>query len=74
MTQQQSDEEVFRNFAFDCELTMAVNPVTYTECRLDPPVKILSYNDFTRFNDKWEKFCRHAADQGIVMETARFEL
>jgi hypothetical protein len=58
----------------DCMVTVAVNPLTYQEVILDPPVRLVTWDDFDRFNEAWEKFCRHAADCGAEMQIARFEL
>jgi hypothetical protein len=63
-----------REFEFDLEIVKAVNPISYEEVELMPPVKIESWEEYQRFNDKWEKFCRDAADKGVVMQIARFEL
>lgn len=57
----------------ECEVTIAVNPITYREVTLDPPVRLESWDDFERFNFAWERFCRNAAERGIEMEIARFE-
>jgi hypothetical protein len=63
-----------KEFIFDLEITTAVNPVSYQEVTLDPPVKILSWEDYDRFNEEWERFCRRAADKGVSFLIARFEL
>jgi hypothetical protein len=63
-----------REFVFDLEITKAVNPISYEEVELIPPVKILSWEQFNEFNDKWEVFCRNAADRGVNPQIARFEL
>jgi hypothetical protein len=63
-----------REFIFDMEVTMAVNPISYEEVQLDPPVRILSWEEYDRFNDAWEKFCRNAAGRGVNPRMARFEL
>lgn len=63
-----------KEFIFDLEITHAVNPVSYQGVTLDPPVKILSWEEFDRFNEEWERFCRRAADKGAAFEIARFEL
>jgi hypothetical protein len=57
----------------ECEVTVAVNPITYREVELSPPVRLETWDDFERFNDAWELFCRRAADRGVEMEIARFE-
>jgi hypothetical protein len=58
----------------DCMVTVAVNPLTYREVTLDPPVRLETWDDFERFNDAWELFCYRAAERGVEMEIARFEL
>jgi hypothetical protein len=63
-----------KEFIFDMEITTAVNPVSYQEVALDPPVKILSWEDYDRFLFEWERFCRRAADKGVSFLIARFEL
>jgi hypothetical protein len=63
-----------REFDFDCVITKAVNPVSYEEVILDPPVKILSWEDYDLFQERWERFCRNAADRGVNPQVARFEL
>lgn len=57
----------------DCMVTVAVNPITYQEVILDPPVRLVDWDDFERFNDAWELFCRRAADRGVEMQIARFD-
>ena len=59
--------------SFDCEITRAINPISYREVELMPPVRLETWDDFERFNDAWELFCRRAADRGVEMEIARFE-
>lgn len=58
---------MFRGFCFDCEVAVAVNPRTFRECKLTPPVKIRSFEDFARFNDEWATFCEDiGGDPGEV--------
>ena len=55
--------ESFRGFAFDCEITVAVNPITKSEVKLTPPVKIKCFEDFARFYDEWDEFCKDLGGQ-----------
>lgn len=55
----------------EIEITVAVNPFTYEEVRLVPPVKLRTYEDIGRFNDQWEQLC--SSVQGNPREM-RFEL
>lgn len=48
----------FQGFLFDCDIPVAVNPITRSECRLVPPVKIRCFEDFARFYERWEEFCK----------------
>jgi hypothetical protein len=61
-------------FEFDCEITRAVNPVSYEEVELTPPVRISTWEQYDLFYDRWERFCRDAADRGVDMRMARFDL
>ena len=63
-----------QEFIFDMEITHAVNPISYEEVQLDPPVKILSWEEYDKFQGKWERFCRNAAAHGENPRIARFEL
>jgi hypothetical protein len=64
--------ESFRGFPFDCEITVAVNPLTKTEVQLTPPVKIKCFEDFARFYDKWDEFCKdlggHPTEVAFTLE------
>lgn len=64
-------DENMSEFIFDCDIPVAVNTVTKSECRLVPPVKIRSWEDFRRFNDQWDRFCRTSGD---IPEEVHFEL
>jgi hypothetical protein len=57
-----------------CKITMAVNPLSYEEVTLDPPVWLSSWDDVELFTDEWERFCRRAADKGVSPLIARFDL
>jgi hypothetical protein len=49
----------FKGFRWiECELTVAVNPITKNQVTLTPPVRIGSYEDFAKFNVEWEQFCK----------------
>lgn len=61
-------------FEFSCEIIKAINPVSYEEVELAPPVRIFSWDEYDRFCAGWERFCRAAADRGVDMRVARFEL
>jgi hypothetical protein len=61
-------------FEFDCEIIKAINPVSYEEVELTPPVRISTWEQYDLFYDRWERFCRDAADRGVDMRLARFTL
>lgn len=48
------------HYILDCELTEAVNPVTYSTCKLQPPVILHSLEELDKFTAKWEEFCGEA--------------
>ena len=50
----------FKGFRWiECELLVAINPVTKNQVTLTPPVTIGCFEDFAKFNDQWEDFCQN---------------
>jgi hypothetical protein len=55
----QKPMDSFKGFRwFECTVDVAVNPVTKNQVTLTPPVTIGCYEDFAKFNDQWEEFCK----------------
>jgi len=52
----------YREFRFDCLIDTAINPFTKSEVTLVKPVAIRCYEDFARFYDDWEDFCKALSD------------
>jgi hypothetical protein len=51
----------FRGFRWmECYVDTAVNPVTLKQVTFTQPVAIKCVEDFARFNEKWDDFCRNA--------------
>jgi hypothetical protein len=45
---------------------VAINPVTKSEVKLNPPVWLESWEDLDRFNDLWDDFCAQAWENGRI--------
>ena len=53
--------EEFKNFRWiECTVDVAVNPITKNQVTITPPVKLGCYEDFAKFNDQWEDFCKNS--------------
>lgn len=42
----------------ECYVDTAINPVTRKQVTLTTPVRIGCFEDFARFYDQWEQFCK----------------
>lgn len=50
----------FRGFRWmECYVDVAVNPVTMKQVTFTTPVAIRCVEDFARFNEQWDDFCRN---------------
>lgn len=50
----------FQGFRWmECYVDVAVNPVTMKQVTFTQPVAIRCVEDFARFNEKWDDFCRN---------------
>lgn len=49
----------FKGFRWiECYIDTAINPVTMNQVTLTTPVRLGCHEDFEKFNDQWEQFCK----------------
>jgi hypothetical protein len=68
------DAMVYKDFPFDCVVSVAVNPFTYKEVKLTTPVHLRCFDDWVRFSNQWEWLCEDLRYLGMNPEEVSFTL